>query len=102
MCIVMEEMENLTSILGSVFPLAYPVEPITEWIQITWRSFFFDATLEEVKTTYDSFDPVRMSFAFSLYMKWGFPGCVVIVSTVIKDVVVLDVVNFISEGVQLE
>ncbi|KAG6927455.1 hypothetical protein G0U57_009826, partial [Chelydra serpentina] len=35
----------------------YSVESITDWIQTTWRSFFFDATLEEVKSTNEKFDP---------------------------------------------
>ncbi|EMP36896.1 Cytosolic Fe-S cluster assembly factor NARFL [Chelonia mydas] len=38
----------------------YSVESITEWIQTTWRSFFFDATLEEVKSTNENFDPADL------------------------------------------
>ncbi|KAH1183587.1 hypothetical protein KIL84_014203 [Mauremys mutica] len=49
--VVLWIVQNLKVLKG------YSVESITEWIQTTWRSFFFDATLEEVKSTNENFDP---------------------------------------------
>ncbi|XP_039348949.1 uncharacterized protein LOC120373936 isoform X2 [Mauremys reevesii] len=52
--VVLWIVQNLKVLKG------YSVESITEWIQTTWRSFFFDATLEEVKSTNENFDPADL------------------------------------------
>lgn len=39
---------------------AYHMEPSDEWIHQAWGLFFHDATLEEVKSTHEKFEPVSM------------------------------------------
>ncbi|XP_075755932.1 uncharacterized protein LOC102455891 isoform X2 [Pelodiscus sinensis] len=51
--VVLWIVQNLKALKG------YSAESTMEWIQATWRSFFFDATLEEVKSTNEHFNPAE-------------------------------------------
>lgn len=52
--------------MSSLVPYsAYHMEPRDEWIHQAWGLFFQDATLEEVKSTHEKFEPVSMIYCLA-------------------------------------